>query len=435
MPMKINLNPFIHGRAVTPLEFIGRELELRRILGRLLNRESSAIIGESRCGKTSLLKYIFGGSWHRNSPGDQSYESIFSYLDAQALRSIQTHAGFWECALAPLVEALKLGQESEFTNVKAKYELAQKNGFGTFVLEQLFKGLAAVGSRLALLLDEFDDFLSHPALNSAEFYGGLRSLASRSEGLVLVIAARRNLEQLNQLTQQINPHGSPYFNIFIELQLGRFSDREVTLLLDRADGRFSHDDRQFIIEVSGQHPYLVQATSAALWDAYEEGVKGTNSRARAGTALYLQAKNYFAETWKSWSNSTRRAVTAVALSQIPSQLGDHKFRVKKLLEGLGDYVPELRMLSASGFCLETSPGEWTITSRAFLWWLVDEIVKNVRDETEFNNWLQAQEMDWLLTEQQRQHFGEAAKGIMATTGKGVTALIEAFAKSVGESIT
>ncbi len=36
-------NPFIHGRSLTPSEMIGRQAELRFVLGRLAQRQSTAV--------------------------------------------------------------------------------------------------------------------------------------------------------------------------------------------------------------------------------------------------------------------------------------------------------------------------------------------------------------------------------------------------------
>jgi len=430
--MNFSIPPFIYGRAVTPAEFHGRELDLRRIYSRLSTGQSTAIIGQPHIGKTSLLKYILDEPARTAKFGVQFKQDLFTYLDAQTLRDVKTQAGFWESALTPLEDALKVGQATRLKSLAAVYELVQKNKFGTFVLEQLFSGLHAVGSRLVLLLDEFDDFLSHPVLHSAEFYGGLRSLASRSAGLVLVIAARKDLEQLNQLTQAINPHGSPYFNVFTEIRLGAFSKKELTELLDRAGERFNKKDRKYVMEVAGGHPYLAQATAATLWEAYEEGHEGTARYESAARALYQQTKLHFADTWRSWTNETRKAITAVAVAQIPMLLGEREFLVSELIEDLSDYSPELEVLETSGIVIEDKSEEYVITQGAFLWWLTDELRRNVRDDTEFKTWLQAQELDGLLTHKEQQKLGSAAKKILSAVGKGATTLIEAFAKGIGE---
>ena len=53
------LNPFFCGNPVPPDQFIGRRREVHRIAGRIANRgQSTAIVGEPRSGKTSLLLYL-----------------------------------------------------------------------------------------------------------------------------------------------------------------------------------------------------------------------------------------------------------------------------------------------------------------------------------------------------------------------------------------
>ena len=432
--MNSTINPFIHSRALNPKEFLGRELELRRLFSRLSTGQSTAIIGQPHIGKTSLLKYVIDVPNRSAKFGAQFKHYLFNYLDAQTLRGAKTQAGFWESALQSLMNASESSQSEQLRSLTSVYKLAKRNKFGTFVLEQLFAGLHAIGSRLVLLLDEFDDFLSHPVLNSAEFYGSLRSLASRSEGLVLVIAARKDLEQLNELTQAINHHGSPYFNVFTEIRLGTFSQKDVSELLNRAGHRFNQRDRKYITEVAGGHPYLIQASAATLWDACEECLEGTARYRFAGRELYNQTKPHFADTWRSWTNETRKAVTAVALAQIPLLLGEREFLVSELIEDFADYSPELETLQTSGMLIEDKDEGWMITQGAFLWWLADELRRNVRDVTDFKSWLQAQELDGLLTRQEQQKMGSAAKKIISTIGKGATTLIEAFAKGIGEGI-
>lgn len=52
-------NPFYHGNPVAPDQFLDRRGELRRLVNRIVNRgQSSAVVGEPRTGKTSLLEYL-----------------------------------------------------------------------------------------------------------------------------------------------------------------------------------------------------------------------------------------------------------------------------------------------------------------------------------------------------------------------------------------
>jgi hypothetical protein len=326
---------------------------LRRLFNRLATGQSVAVIGQPHIGKTSLLKYLMDEPTRTAKCGNRFDGCLLSFLDAHTLHGVKTQGAFWELALAPLADCIRATRPPHSEALRAIYQTAQENGFGTFVLERLFTELQVFGARLVLLLDEFDDFLSHSVLNSAEFYGGLRSLASRTGGLVLVIAARRELEQLNQLTQAVNPHGSPYFNIFTETPLGPFSKKDFAELVGRAGDRFDRYDREFLERVSGRHPFLAQTAAALLWEAHEEGHEGVVRYHTGGRAMYRETKKHFADAWRVWTNETRKAITVVALAQIPQLLAGHNFLVSELLEELDvsalnwrrwkrwDYVPQI----------------------------------------------------------------------------------------------
>ena len=418
------LSPFIYGRSLSPVEFAGRQVELNRVASRLSKGQSIAVIGQPHIGKTSLLEFIGDANARRKQFEGRFERNLFVFLDVLAAQGIRTQGDFWKYVLTPL-------RNSEYT---AQYEYAAQEGYSNFALEQVFDNLERGERKLILMLDEFDSLLSHPVLNNPDFYGGLRTLASRSGGFALVIAARRSLEQLNQLTQQLNPHGSPYFNVFIETQLGALKPAALKALLEQAGDHITDTDRLFVERVSGGHPYLAQTAAAMLWDAHEDGLTGRERYKVAGQNLHRQARQHFSDTWNFWSNTTRKAVTAVALTEIPRLLNEHTFKVSELVEDLDDYSEELDMLQVSGTLAQSEEGEWVVTQDALLWWLADELRRNVRDETPFGDWIRAQHMDNLLTERDRQRLTQAAQSALSLVGKGATTLIETLAKGFGESM-
>jgi len=420
------INPFVYSRAVSPSEFVGRETETRGLFSRLATGQSTAIIGLPHVGKSSLINYVIDSNVRKKWFGNEFDQDVFRVLDAQMLRFVKTQAEFWEYALNPLSESLNEIDRHKF--LEANYQLVKENNFGSFLLERFFSSLKDQKIRFILFLDEFDDLLSHPVLNSAEFYGSLRSLASRSLGLVLVLGSRCDVDQLNHLTQEINPHGSPYFNIFTQITLKTLKNEAFDELIGRAGDRFNTDDIEFIKAVSGYHPLLIQAASAKLWEADEQGFKGAERYERAGRELYIEAKQNFSDTWRVWTNETRRAITIAALAQIPTLLGkEHAFSIKDDQKMLSDYSSELEALQDLGV-LSLSNDRCRITQGAFLWWLTDELKRNVRDETDFKTWLQAQEMDGLLTTQQKKQLSDKTSTILGFLGKGAGTLIEEFAK-------
>ena len=417
-------NPFIYSRSISPAEFSGRRAELNRIAGRLATSQSVAVIGQPHVGKTSMLEFFANPAACRAQFGDQFDRAFVVFLDVLALQGVRTQADFWKYALAPL----------RATEYGAQFVSAAQDDYNNFALEQIFAALHKDGRQLILLLDEFDTLLSHSVLNNPDFYGGLRTLASRSGGFMLVLAARHPLEQLNLLTQELNPHGSPYFNVFVEIQLGALKSDALKAQLDRGGDHITETDRLYIERVSGRHPYLAQATAAMLWDAHEDGLTGKERYRSAGQNLYRQTRQHFADTWRFWSNTTRKAVTGIALAQIPRLLAEHQFKVSELVEDFDDFTPELDTLQVSGTLLQNEAGDWIVAQDAFLWWLADELRRSVRDETPFSDWVRAQEMDNLLTESEKHRMNQAAQTVLTVVGKGATTLIETLAKGFGETI-
>lgn len=427
-------NPFFYGNPVPADQFVGRRRELRRIANRIVSQgQSTAVVGEPRIGKTSLLLYLSAPETRAQLYGPDAAKLLFSDLDAQTFGGQFDQAQFWEYVLRPLQEKpAAAGADSALAQA---YETCRENSFGAFVLERLLVQAGAVGWRLVLLLDEFGALLHHPVLNSAEFFGSLRSLASRSRGaLVLVIASRTSLASLNTATQQFSRLSSPYFNFLTEVTLGPWTDREVAELLRRAGDRFTAQDHRFVVEVAGGHPYLVQVAAYELWESYVEGEAEPGQRwQQVGYRLYDEAARTLGDIWQIWPPATRKAFTAVALAHIPSVLGQREFHAQRLHDDLQDLGPELRELKKQGFVTQDRPfsGNWRVRPQAFLWWLADELVRTVRDETPFDEWLQAQEMGLVLTQSEKERLGQAVHAVTGLLKDGAATLIETVAAGLG----
>ena len=421
------LNPFFYGNPVAPDRFLNRRREVRRIISRIVSGgQSTAVVGEPRSGRTSLLLYLSAPGKRTELYAEGGDRLVFSYMDAQTLGGGFSQAQFWEYVLRPLCEQV-IATQSDSPMAQA-YEVCRENDFGCFVLERFFTQVAASGWRVVLLLDEFDVLLYHPILNSAEFFGGLRSLASRSQGaLALVIASRRSLTDLNEATQQFSCTGSPYFNFLAEVTMKPLPNNDVTELLRRAEGRFTLEDNRLIIEIAGGHPYLLQVAASELWEAYAEFPDDPDQRWRqTGQRLYRVALDTLSDIWRLWSPEMRKAFTVVTLAEM-SGLGQKKFRVKRLVRDLSDLGPELRTLREHGFIVEDEnvPGGWQVRPQVFLWWLADDLATMVRREMPFGEWLQRQEMGSLLAGAEKEQWGKAAQTAGVVFKEGVKVLVEA----------
>jgi AAA-like domain len=310
-------NPFIHGNPVSHLQFLDRHKELRRLASRIVcEGQSSAVIGEPRSGKTSLLTYLAAPATRLELYGCDAARIVFAYLDAQTLGAQFGQPQFWEYVLRPFREqAILLAPDSALAQA---YTLCQANQFGAYVLERLLAQMRQSGWRLVLLLDEFDVLLHHPTLNRAEFFGSLRSLASRSEGaLAVVLASRRPLDILNRETQELSRTGSPFFNIFSELVLGPWPDEAIDQFMSWAGDRFSEGDRRFVTALAGGHPYLLQAAASALWEAYQDtGLDAQGRWREAGQNLYDEAGPTLGQIWRFWGARVRQACIGITLAYL-----------------------------------------------------------------------------------------------------------------------
>ncbi len=419
-------SPFQVGNPVAPDKFLGRQRELRRTASRLSQGESTALVGEPRTGKTSLLLYLSAPQTQSDLYDDGAEGLIFSYLDSQSLGGQFTPAQFWEQALLPIKERLCIPNPE--TAVAQQFAICQENGYGTYTLEVLFRRLHEAGRRLVLLLDEFNLILHHAVLNNAEFYGGLRSLSSRCASLSLVIASRLSLTRLNAETLVFNPTGSPYFNTFTELTLTDFPEKDVEALL-RWGEDFIPADRYAIRRLAGGHPFLLQAAAEAMVDARAEKLDSEERRQFVADRLYREQRQHFADTWRNWSPESRQLFTVVGLANMHNQLADRRFRLDNLLDDIAGWGPELGEMKHSGLIepSETIPGGWKVTRQIMLWWLADELVQAMRSESDFSQWLSSEELEGRWTRNQRDQMIEAAKNSVQI----VYQLMDAFTKGKG----
>jgi hypothetical protein len=429
----MRINPFNVGNPVTDEQFIGRERELRRVKHRILNQgQSTAIVGDPHIGKTSLLNYLAAPETRKELYNQKADALHFSLIDSYTLGSQFTWIQFWEKVLEPIrrkIEKFKTDQDLE-----KQYKICHENNFGLFTLQSFFKVLKKLNLRVVLLLDEFDILLHHPILNTAEFFGGLRHLACFYEGaLSVVIASRTSVGDLNKTTQEFNPTGSPFFNIFPEITLGLLTKEEIRQLLSIGSNRFTKSDIKIINRLAGGHPFLLQAAAAAMWDAHEDKLERQKDRADyIIKQLYREYDLHFSESWRLWSPEMRIAFTAVAMAHKEHLLKNFRIQISTLTSELRFMGPELKKLEERGLIVENEKikGNWSITSEIMLTWLADEIVKAIRDPISFNESLGVS----YLPKRRKAAIDKFIKSCADLFKQGATIIIKALVSNIGTNL-
>jgi len=360
-------NPFFYGNPVSPDQFIGRKAEVRRLAGRIVTGQSSAITGTFRSGKTSILDYLA-------TPSVPLYGAdtlIFSYRDANTLSIECDQSKFWGYVLEPLQKRIA---EMPDSSLSKAYQASKENNFAN--LEELIAQIGNINWQLVLMIDEFDVLLDRPYLNNTEFFGGLRKLASRSRGaLVLAMTTNTSLTQLHRKTRPFTS-GSPYFNFLDEIILGPLSDSEVEELLHQGDTNFSDDDRRFLKKITGEHPYLLQVAASALWESYKNGNENDPSKRQqqAKQDFYDRTKATLNDIWQSWLPTTRKAFIAVALIRLETLRTSLKIQpidIKEIINEVPGFKQALEELEKQGF-VKYDNGDWRVRPTVFLDFIADQ---------------------------------------------------------------
>ncbi len=428
-------NPFICGNRVEPPNFFDRQAAIRKTVGRLDgNGQSTLITGEPRTGKSSLLGYLMAEDLYPQAKPKR----LFSYVDVDSLGSESTAAGFWTQALAPL-EGI-LGKFPLNSSVANCLNACKADAHSVHKVEPLVRALKDENWQLVVLIDEMDRALHHEELNNAAFFGGLRSVASRGSGaLAIVLASRLSQKELEARTHVLSPGGgSPFFNIYRQVTLGPFPPEQVEALLDLASDRFTEGDRAVIRAASGGHPFLLQATASAMWEAYDEQIDDPDKRhQQVRKEVYREHKSLFADTWRNWMPEKRKTFTTIALAHSSQLLPERNFLPDAFVADLRDYSAELDELDEAGHIVRAAEvlGGWRVAAEAMLWWLTDELVRSVRTEKSFEDWLRSQELNRLLTREERDKLANVVRGATSMLGKGTATLVESVAKGFGSGLS
>jgi hypothetical protein len=284
-----------------------------------------------------------------------------------------------------------------------------QNSYGSFTLENLFKLLAKRSWRAVLLIDEFDTLLNHPNFNRAEFLGALRSLATRTDGLVVITASRLTVSKMNRLSLDNNPYGSPFFNNFIEVRLLPLSPVEarqwIETTLQKAGGAiaFSAVDYAKLYALAGRHPFLLQIAAASLYDALAQTPPLANAHDHATQVFNQRAEAHFDDFWRSLEPSEQRAILVLALAENASRATGHNYDARDF--GTFDwYEADMRRLCDLGIVeprvADPAESSWAICVGGLIRWLLDNVIAGARYADDFSAWLRSRQQEGLLTREE-----------------------------------
>lgn len=239
-------NPFFHRGAIRRVEdFVGREAEINQVLGLLRNGQSVSLIGPRRIGKSSLLLHLCHAAVRSPHSLDPPH-ALFVMLDCQEMAGSPPEE-VYELMLDGLLHAA----------AAAGLNVASAEQPGTYraldrALQQVYQQRVSV----VVLLDEFELLAANQHL-TPYFFARLRGLTTKY-GLAYLTASQR---PLFDITAEEEVLSSPFFNIFVTVPLGLFSEFEARELfqqrLSRTSVSFSDELSAYLLWLVGNHPFFL----------------------------------------------------------------------------------------------------------------------------------------------------------------------------------
>ncbi|PKO13441.1 MAG: hypothetical protein CVU39_18725 [Chloroflexi bacterium HGW-Chloroflexi-10] len=361
--------PFWKSLPISINDLPSRKAVLRDLVHRVKYGEGVCLSGDLRIAKTSLLKYLISNQDIKKFFASSGQEIFFSYVNCQTIPNKIEGDDFWHLLLQPLFPKLDIN-DSDAQNPKKVMRILNE-----------YKEIQYV-----IILDEFDVLLSHPVLGKeAYILGQFRDFSNSIDNFSIIISSPYSLADLSRIVREREISGSPLFNYITQIHLGTLSEDDILTALKYAVPPFSPKECQFIVDISGGHPFLIETAASALWEQRSE----TNKYNFAIESIHRNAEPFFADKWHRWSEHQRETIVAITLLQTPLVLSNQSFNKNNLVKHLELLRPEIFSFRHNGEIIEDSkiPGGYRIRQEAMLWWIADEIFRTIREGGNFEEWL------------------------------------------------
>lgn len=339
------MNPFRYGEVVTGKDFCDRPELVGRLRRRLESGRNTAIVGERRTGKTSLihetarrirgLRLVHAQLWAVKSIDDFAQRLIDAIVSTQHRRSsvVESVAR----ALGSLRPRIELDPHTGHPGVT----LAQTQRLSPKGLQAVFDLIEDMSRRhrLAVLLDEFQDI--RLIEDEDALLGAIRDRIQRQKGIAYVFAGSIR----HAMEQTFRDPGSPFFKAVSVIEVESLAREHFKAFLDV---RFRRGQRQVpdssynqIFALAEENPSDVQQLCAAVWDRSEAGETiGPDQLQRALDRIFATERKGYEALVRPLTDIQMRCLRGLA------KLGGDKPQSKKFLEESG-----IRLAATAGRAL------------------------------------------------------------------------------------
>ena len=361
-------NPFVYGEVVPGEAFVGREVELDRLIGDLTAGQKVFLISPRRYGKSSLVRQAFDGLARRGALTVEvtvsSYSSYLAFLEgyARALAALETK---WDRARTWLTGAI------QSTRPELRYE-PKETGLGRVSVafpsvrndrdvNRLANEIFALPGQVALarkrpVVVALDEFQAIEAFNGGSVEHALRAAAQHQRQVGYVFAG----SEPSLMEKMIGPR-RPFYKAGPVIRLEKIPADVFAGFIER---RFTKSGIKpepglgaAIVDLAGNLPYDVQRLAHETWD----DVRGVGGR-RAGlehlhatlSRLLLEQETVFEAIWQRLTLAQRAVLRAVVL-QGGRELLSAEARTRHRLGGPSSIQTSLAALVKQDLLLKEGP--------------------------------------------------------------------------------
>ena len=257
-------NPFVLGKPIkAPEDFYGRERAQRELFESVVNMQPVALVGEHRCGNTSLLYQLMNDEVRARFLDPGTIDGLlFAFINAQLAGDSP------ESLFRRMARTLRRADPDSSVDF-------DEDPIDAYWLEDYLDDLADRDKRLVLILDEFDVLADF----EPSFWEWFRGLIIEYD-VSIVVASR---VELGDFETQWGT-GSPFFNMFRSVFVGSFTLAEAGVFLE-AVSRLGGVDllpvSDLIHALAGRFPYYMQVVCSMLHGHAGRGADPTDAKTRS----------------------------------------------------------------------------------------------------------------------------------------------------------
>jgi eukaryotic-like serine/threonine-protein kinase len=283
-------NPYCFDQPIEePGSFFNRTSELTRIASRIAadRPQSVSVVGPACSGKTSLINWLCHPEAQKQYLEDPP-QCLLLRLRL-SFDPPQTPQAFFERVNRAV---LWHGEEG----IEATYD-----GF-----DGLVRRLMKDKRKLIVFLDDFG-LVTRNAGFPLDFFSFMRSLANSHDVGYLTTS----WDALQRMCHTQDIEESPFFNIFTTVTLEPFKTTEARRLVEEpaaAAGQPFGEEVDWILELGGRSPYLLQVASHVAFAAVSEG---SSEMGTIADRAYSAAQKHLDELWQDLSEPQRQVMCAI----------------------------------------------------------------------------------------------------------------------------